>query len=61
VEAARPRAGARHVRDGPAGRALADASAFFEPGVWARLREVKAQYDPADLFVGSHHIPPASP
>jgi hypothetical protein len=37
----------------------ADASAFFEPGVWARLREIKAQYDPTDLFAGSHHIPPA--
>jgi len=37
----------------------ADASAFFEPGVWARLREVKAQYDPTDVFAGNHHIPPA--
>ncbi len=37
----------------------ADASGFFEPGVWARLREVKAQYDPTDLFAGNHHIPPA--
>jgi FAD/FMN-containing dehydrogenase len=37
----------------------ADASAFFEPGVWDRLREIKAQYDPTDLFAGSHHIPPA--
>ena len=37
----------------------ADASAFFEPDVWARLREIKAQYDPTDLFAGSHHIPPA--
>ena len=36
-----------------------DASGFFEPGVWARLREVKAQYDPTDLFAGNHHIPPA--
>jgi hypothetical protein len=37
----------------------ADASAFFEPAVWNRLREVKALYDPADLFTGSHHVPPA--
>jgi FAD/FMN-containing dehydrogenase len=36
-----------------------DASRFFEPTTWARLRDVKAQYDPADLFVGNHHIPPA--
>jgi hypothetical protein len=39
----------------------ADASRFFEPAVWARLREVKAQYDPEDLFAGNHHIPPAEP
>jgi hypothetical protein len=38
----------------------ADASSFFEPHVWARLREVKAGYDPTDLFAGNHHIPPAS-
>jgi FAD/FMN-containing dehydrogenase len=38
----------------------ADASAFFEPAVWNRLREVKAIYDPDDRFVGSHHIPAAT-
>jgi hypothetical protein len=38
----------------------ADASAFFAPAVWDRLRAVKSLYDPADLFVGSHHIPPAA-
>ena len=37
----------------------ADASAFFEPAVWERLRAVKARYDPADLFAGNHHVPPA--
>src|SRR4051812_35457207 len=37
----------------------ADASAFFDPETWARLRAAKAQYDPADLFKGNHHIPPA--
>jgi FAD/FMN-containing dehydrogenase len=37
----------------------ADASAFFDPATWARLREVKAAYDPDDLFRGNHHIPPA--
>jgi hypothetical protein len=39
----------------------ADASSFFEPGVWARLREVKARYDADDLFAGNHHVPPAVP
>ena len=37
----------------------ADASAFFDPTTWARLRTVKAAYDPANVFVGNHHIPPA--
>jgi FAD/FMN-containing dehydrogenase len=37
----------------------ADASAFFDPATWRRLREVKALYDPDDLFKGNHHIPPA--
>jgi berberine-like enzyme len=37
----------------------ADASAFFDPATWARLRAVKAAYDPANVFVGNHHIPPA--
>jgi hypothetical protein len=36
----------------------ADASAFFAPPVWERLRAVKSQYDPADMFAGNHHIPP---
>jgi hypothetical protein len=37
----------------------ADASAFFDPGTWARLRRVKALYDPRDVFKGNHHVPPA--
>jgi FAD/FMN-containing dehydrogenase len=37
----------------------ADASAFFDVETWARLREVKAAYDPQDLFKGNHHVPPA--
>jgi hypothetical protein len=37
-----------------------DASVFFDADTWARLREVKAAYDPEDLFKGNHHIPPAS-
>jgi hypothetical protein len=36
-----------------------DASRFFDAETWARLRQVKAQYDPTDLFKGNHHIPPA--
>jgi hypothetical protein len=41
--------------------APADASGFFDPATWARLREVKALYDPLDRFIGNHHIPPARP
>jgi len=37
----------------------ADASAFFDPETWERLRAVKARYDSGDLFAGNHHIPPA--
>jgi hypothetical protein len=37
----------------------ADASTFFDEVTWARLRRVKAAYDPSDLFKGNHHIPPA--
>ena len=36
-----------------------DASGFFDPGTWARLRLVKALHDPGDIFKGNHHIPPA--
>jgi FAD/FMN-containing dehydrogenase len=37
----------------------ADASAFFDPETWARLRGVKARYDGGELFVGNHYIPPS--
>ena len=37
----------------------AEASAFFDTETWARLREVKALYDPQDMFKGNHHVPPA--
>ena len=33
-----------------------DASAFFDADTWERLRQVKALYDPQDLFKGNHHI-----
>jgi hypothetical protein len=39
--------------------APSDASGFFDPDTWTRLRMVKALYDPSDLFKGNHHIPPA--
>jgi hypothetical protein len=39
--------------------APADASRFFEPAVWERLRDVKSLYDPHDVFKGNHHIAPA--
>jgi hypothetical protein len=38
----------------------ADASGFFDAETWARLRAVKAAYDPQDLFRGNHHVPPAA-
>ena len=37
----------------------ADASTFYDPETWARLRAIKTRYDAGDLFVGNHHIPPA--
>jgi FAD/FMN-containing dehydrogenase len=36
----------------------ADASAFFAPATWERLRAVKAHFDADDVFAGNHHIPP---
>jgi FAD/FMN-containing dehydrogenase len=36
-----------------------DASAFFDAETWARLRHVKALYDPQDVFKGNHYVPPA--
>jgi FAD/FMN-containing dehydrogenase len=35
----------------------ADASAFFDAETWARLRAIKAAYDPANVFQGNHYIP----
>jgi FAD/FMN-containing dehydrogenase len=37
----------------------ADASTFFDAATWARLRAVKTVYDPDNVFVGNHYIPPA--
>jgi FAD/FMN-containing dehydrogenase len=38
----------------------ADPSAFFDAGTWRSLREVKALYDPSDLFKANHPIPPSA-
>jgi FAD/FMN-containing dehydrogenase len=38
---------------------VADANAFFDAATLQRLREVKALYDPQDLFKANHGIPPA--
>lgn len=35
-----------------------DASDFHDEATWARLRRVKAAYDPDDLIRGNHHVPP---
>jgi len=37
----------------------ADATAFFDPATWARLRAVKAEWDPQDVFKANHPSPPA--
>ena len=37
----------------------ADASGFFDPETWERLRQVKALYDPQDVFRANHRIAPA--
>ena len=37
-----------------------DASAFYDPEAWARLREIKDLYDPQDVIRGNHHVPPAN-
>ena len=36
-----------------------DPARFYTPTVYRRLREVKAAYDPADVFRSNHPIPPA--
>jgi len=35
-----------------------DASRFFDDATWARLRAVKASWDPSDRIRGNHHVPP---
>lgn len=36
-----------------------DATVFYAPESWHRLRALKAQWDPANVFAGNHNIPPA--
>jgi hypothetical protein len=36
----------------------ADARAAFDGATWARLRAVKAAWDPADTFRVNVHVPP---
>jgi hypothetical protein len=36
-----------------------DVRRFFDAPTWRRLREVKALYDPDELFQANHPIPPA--
>jgi hypothetical protein len=38
----------------------ANVRGFFDAETWARLREVKARYDAADMFRANHHIAPAA-
>jgi FAD/FMN-containing dehydrogenase len=56
VEAAQPHAAGHYPNfvEEPA-----DASTFFDAETWERLRDVKALYDPQDLFKGNHYLPPA--
>ena len=56
IAAARPHAGVHYPNfvEEPA-----DARSFFDEDTWRRLTEIKALYDPQDLFKGNHHIPPA--
>ena len=37
-----------------------DPSAFYADEAYARLRELRAQYDPGELFAANHPIPPAN-
>jgi FAD/FMN-containing dehydrogenase len=36
-----------------------DPSEFFDAMTWARLRQIKAEYDPDDVFKANHPVPPA--
>jgi hypothetical protein len=35
----------------------ADASTFYDPATWERLREIRSLYDPGDVFKANHAIP----
>jgi FAD/FMN-containing dehydrogenase len=34
-------------------------SSFYDPPSWARLRAIKAAFDPDDLIRSNHPVPPA--
>lgn len=36
-----------------------DLRVFYTPETWTRLRVLKAQWDPQNVFAGNHNIPPA--
>jgi FAD/FMN-containing dehydrogenase len=36
-----------------------DVSSFYDPPTWARLRAIKAAFDPDDLIRSNHPVPPA--
>lgn len=37
-----------------------DAASFFDAETWERLRRVRARYDPGELMLSNHRIPPAA-
>ncbi|TML80141.1 MAG: hypothetical protein E6G07_06660 [Actinobacteria bacterium] len=62
----RRRGGGRQRSDNDAGREhlnfaeqATDPARFYTPEASDRLRRVKAQYDPDDVFRANHEIPPA--
>jgi FAD/FMN-containing dehydrogenase len=38
----------------------APAATAYPPSTWARLRRIKARYDPDNMFGRNHNVPPAS-
>ena len=56
----RSRRGARRRRTSTSPSGKADARSFYAPATYRRLREVKAEVDPAELFRANHPIPPAA-
>jgi enamine deaminase RidA (YjgF/YER057c/UK114 family) len=59
VEALAPWTGARTVLNFAEERT--DTGRAYEPADWERLRAVRAQVDPGELFVANHQVPAARP